>query len=107
MELTPEGAEESRLQAQVYYYLGDYQKAQAGLSAAAEDGDEDSLRMLGSLYLETGETAGARTLYENALEEGSHPRQPTMDWLCAIFWRKTMRAPFEISGRESAAGTKA
>ena len=29
--------------------------------------------MLGSLYLETGETAGARTLYENALEEGSHP----------------------------------
>lgn len=73
LELTPEGAEESRLQAQVYYYLGDYQKAQAGLSAAAEDGDEDSLRMLGSLYLETGETAGARTLYENALEEGSHP----------------------------------
>ena len=73
LEIEPEGEEDSRLLAQICYYLGDDQKAREDLSKAAEQGDEASVMMLGRLYLETGETAAARTLYQNYLEEGEQP----------------------------------
>ena len=73
LELTPETGAELAGQAQVYEYLGDYEKAREGLDRAAEEGDSRSLLMLGSLYLETGETGSARDVYRNYLETEEEP----------------------------------
>ena len=71
----PETAEDYKEQAQIHYYLGDFEQARDDLGKAGEEEDEESLLMLGKLCLETEDSAGARTAYQTYLESGSRPAE--------------------------------
>ncbi len=73
LELEPVTPEDYYQQAQIYYYLGDYQKTREYLSAAAGEGNGQAVLMLGGLYLETGDVSGARDFYQNYLESEERP----------------------------------
>ena len=69
LALEPADGNDYYLRAQVCYYLGDYEQAREGLSTAAGEGNTEAALMLGSLYLETGDVAGARSLYQDFLSQ--------------------------------------
>lgn len=66
----PENTEERYQQGRIYYYLEEYEKAEAVLSQAAEE-DDRAVLLLGKIYLETQETDSARNLYQKYQEKDS------------------------------------
>lgn len=75
LESAPGDAEDYKYQAQVHYYLGDYEKAKEDLSKAGEEEDDESRLLLGKLCLETEDAAAARSVYQNYLENGERPAE--------------------------------
>ncbi len=49
----------------IYYYLGDYEKAQSELIHSAEEKHEDSMYLMGQVYLALEDYTHARNMYEN------------------------------------------
>ncbi|MDD3278794.1 MAG: tetratricopeptide repeat protein [Lachnospiraceae bacterium] len=65
---TPDSPQGEYNQGRAYYYLEEYDKARAILIQADNDGSEESAILLGKLYLDTGDTANARAIYQNLLQ---------------------------------------
>lgn len=66
---TPESPEEEYNQGRAYYYLESYDKAREVLIQADNDGADESAILLGKIYMDTGDTANARAVYQNLLQE--------------------------------------
>lgn len=75
LELSPGSGEDYYQRGRIYYFMGDYPKAQAELLEAAKKGEGDARLFLGKLYLEQQDPASARAMYqEYAQEEGNAAR---------------------------------
>lgn len=68
VEKVPENTEEQYQQGRIFYYLEEYDRAKEVLTQAVNGGSQDAVLLLGKIYLETKDTANARSLYQNYLE---------------------------------------
>ena len=98
LESAPGDAEDYKYQAQVHYYLGDYEKAKEDLSKAGEEEDDESRLLLGKLCLESEDAAAARSLcIKITWKTASGLRKLTTGWLSVTSRRKITTAPCRIS----------
>lgn len=66
---TPENPQEEYDQGRAYYYLESYDAAREVLIQADNDGADESAILLGKIYMDTGDTANARAVYQNLLQK--------------------------------------
>ena len=57
---------------ELYYYLGDTDKAIEYLSKAADRDEEDAIALLGDIYLEKGDVDSARSVFQTSLDKGEY-----------------------------------
>lgn len=69
VDKSPEDAESQYQQGRIYYYLEEYDRAKEVLTKSVNGGNQDAVLLLGNIYLETSDSANARALYQNYLEE--------------------------------------
>ncbi len=85
LELQPKDARDQANLGKIYYYLEENEKAGEHLQKAVEAGNEDAVWALGSLFLDEENVAGARSLYEDAMNKGMNPAGCYNGYaLCAI-----------------------
>lgn len=73
LELSPADASDYCSQGQVYYNLGEIEKAKTSFARAIDLGNTDAVPMMGKLYLDNGEIQAARSMYESYLKEKIRP----------------------------------
>ena len=61
-------AEDYCSRGQVYYYMQDYENAKTELNKAVEQGSSEAKLILGMVSLAQGDTAGARTMYQEYID---------------------------------------
>ena len=73
LETAPKKAEDYCERGRIYYYMDDYDNAQKELTKAAEKGSSEAELLLGAVCLAKGDTAAARSMYQDYLnlEESS------------------------------------
>jgi len=62
---SPTDAEDRCSRGQIYYYMQDYDSAREELSAAVDQGSTEAKLFLGMVSLAQGDTAGARSMYQD------------------------------------------
>lgn len=74
LQSEPKNAEDRCSRGQVYYYMQDYENAKKELTRAAEQESQEAKLLLGMVYLAQGDTANARSMYQEYIDgEGSVP----------------------------------
>ena len=69
LDMHPGTPDENVLMGKVYYYLQDYEQSKEFLNKAVNDGGDGAVVLLGRVCLESGDAAGARTMYKRCIKE--------------------------------------
>ena len=74
LQTEAKSAEDHCSRGQVYYYMEDYKNAQKELTEADSKKSTEGMLLLGSVYMAQGDTANARSMYQQYVDaEGSDP----------------------------------
>lgn len=74
LQTEAKSAEDHCSRGQVYYYMEDYKNAQKELTEAVSKKSTEGMLLLGSVYMAQGDTADARSMYQQYVDaEGSDP----------------------------------
>ena len=74
LKTEPKNAEDYCNRGKVYYYMEDYDNARTELNAAADKNSTEAVLLLGMVYMAQGDTAGARSFFQQYIEaDGEDP----------------------------------
>ncbi|HIS27248.1 MAG TPA: tetratricopeptide repeat protein [Candidatus Pullilachnospira intestinigallinarum] len=73
LQLTPETGEDYYQQGRIFVLQEEYEEAADALVEAVNLEDTDAMLLLGSVYLNMGDSASARSMYQNYLTSGEYP----------------------------------
>ena len=69
LAIESKGDEDAYQKARIYYYLGNYEKAQEQLAMLTDKKNPEALLLLGKVYLALGDTAHSRNIYGQYMAE--------------------------------------
>lgn len=69
LDIRGETAEDAYHRGRIYYYLGEYEKAQAELASPAEQKHEEAMYLMGQVYLALEDFSHAKNMYEQIRTE--------------------------------------
>lgn len=69
LDIRGDTAEDAYHRGRIYYYLGEYEKAQTELTSPVEQKHEESMYLMGQVYLALGDGTHAKNIYEQIRSE--------------------------------------
>lgn len=69
LDIRGDTVEDDYHRGRIYYYLGEYEKAQAELTAPVEQKHEESMYLMGQVYLALGDNTHAKNIYDQIRTE--------------------------------------